>query len=538
MEEEDKMNNPKENEEKKWSVKKIYDVEISEFEFFCIRMISDYLFLDRFNDSASFVRFEQCFGPLFNSIKNFKLVEAFKEIVGKKKKYITFRRMIKAYINWKKENSKNYSFNYFMNEVFKKMIIKKGEIIGRLVEGERVFSTRNCKNSKIITKLSVQTDKSKNKINGFIIEYDEIFKSVLCLKEKKEDINLELNFNLFHSKEEKLGQKFQLDRDGISHIAGKYEENSGIIKFLIFKCRSGKTMYIGDSTEKEGEKISPFIFGSSRSQLKSMTIALIKDQLAYIQPKYQISTRINENLDIKFEDLNEKYLENDLPKYEEREYENISEEKMNLSEQEEKKFLFPLISDDHFVDKMSLTEEISGKYFNEVYKSYFEEDNSTDKLRDKKEDYLNKENREKKIENEQNNLVKSEFCDKNNFDSVFVNLIKFKNKIFEKKEKEDKNENEEFIEEEDENEEDNLNLEKIKSGEYIVKEQKEQRENNLRNNNNINIEKKDESAKNNLSYSKKENVENKYNNHSIVEIKYTNKKKDNNNETKDNKTKK
>ena len=139
-------------------------------------MISDYLFLDRFNDCASFVRFEQCFGPLFSiNNSNFKLVEAFKEIVGKKKKYITFRRMIKAYINWKKKTSNNYSFNYFMNEVFKNMIIKKDEVIGRLIEGERVFSTRNCRNRKIITKLSVQTDKTKNKINGFILEYDEIF---------------------------------------------------------------------------------------------------------------------------------------------------------------------------------------------------------------------------------------------------------------------------------------------------------------------------------------------------------------------------
>lgn len=62
--------------------KKLYWVEFTEFDLFSVRMISDYLFLDRFNDSASFVRFEQCFGPLF-SLKNkeFILVEAFKEII-------------------------------------------------------------------------------------------------------------------------------------------------------------------------------------------------------------------------------------------------------------------------------------------------------------------------------------------------------------------------------------------------------------------------------------------------------------------------
>jgi len=87
-----------------------------------------------------------------------------------------------------------------MNEIFSNMIVKKGEAIGKLVEGERVFSTKNCKNRKIITKLSVQTDKTKNKINGFILEYDEIFKSILCIKEKPEDINLEIHFNLFNTK--------------------------------------------------------------------------------------------------------------------------------------------------------------------------------------------------------------------------------------------------------------------------------------------------------------------------------------------------
>ena len=54
-------NTSEQSKNKPMRVKKIYEIEISEFELFCIRMISDYLFLDRFNDCASFVRFEQCF---------------------------------------------------------------------------------------------------------------------------------------------------------------------------------------------------------------------------------------------------------------------------------------------------------------------------------------------------------------------------------------------------------------------------------------------------------------------------------------------
>ena len=72
---------------------------------------------------------------------------------------------------------------------------------------------------------------------------------------------------------------------------GKYDETSGLIKFLIFKCRTGKTLYIGDTSETEQDNISPFIFGSSKCQLKTMHIELINDQLAYIQHKYQVSTK-------------------------------------------------------------------------------------------------------------------------------------------------------------------------------------------------------------------------------------------------------
>ena len=175
--------------------------------------------------------------------------------------------MIKDYINWKTKKSNNYSFNYFMNEVFKKMLKKKGETVGQIVEGERFFSTRNCRNRKIITKFSVLTDENKNQIKGFVLEYDTVVNAILCTKETEEDINLEINFDLFNSE-----SKSQTDRDGISHIAGLYNETTGFIKLLIFKCRSGKTLYIGDSKEEEKDKIIPFIFGSSKCHIKKLHV--------------------------------------------------------------------------------------------------------------------------------------------------------------------------------------------------------------------------------------------------------------------------
>ena len=454
--------------------KKLCNVNFSEFDLASIKMISDYLFLDRFNDSSSFVRFEQCFGPLFSSKnREFKLVEAFREIVGPKRKYLTFRRMIKAFLRWKKKESKNYSFNFFMSSVFGKMIRKKGEVIGELVEGQRVFSTKNCKNRKIITKFSVLTDEEKNKIKGFVITYDEVFKAILCKQEKQDDIHMEINFDLFHSQGDKITRGFQLDRDGISHIAGKYNETTKNIKLLIFKCRSGKTLYIGDSREADTDKIVPFIFGSSKCQLKTMYIELINDTLAYIQPKYQLSTRKNENLDVNFDQVNEQFLENEPLKFEEGNYEKASEEDLK----DDKKFLMPMVPDDQFVDKMSLVESNYGKHFKDIYRSLFEEDGKKplerlkDSIRKVIDDTKFREKREEKVKNELNKIVlrDSYFMKKENFDSVLVNVIKMKEKLKESM-NQDNEVKEDFIEEDDDDEID-LRLQKIESGVYIVKGQ-------------------------------------------------------------------
>ena len=65
--------------------KEINGVEISNLEVAKIAMICDYLVLDRFHDISSFLRFEQCFGPLFLKEKSNFLFEVFQEICGHKK---------------------------------------------------------------------------------------------------------------------------------------------------------------------------------------------------------------------------------------------------------------------------------------------------------------------------------------------------------------------------------------------------------------------------------------------------------------------
>lgn len=172
------------------------------------------------------------------------------------------------------------------------MIKKNNEVVGIPVEKGKVFSTRNARGRKVISKFSVLSDIKKNAIKGFHIQYDDVFVSYLRPKNHNDkevdssEIKLEINFG-------PNGSNIR-DRDGISHIGGKYSKTKNIIKFLIFKCRSGKTFYIGDNTEEKNEQIELFLFGTSSCQLKSLRIELVNDQLMYFEPKFQPSTRINQ----------------------------------------------------------------------------------------------------------------------------------------------------------------------------------------------------------------------------------------------------
>ena len=441
--------------------KKINNEEISNLELAKIAMICDYLVLDRFTDISSFQRFEMCFGPLFNKENENFLFEAFTEMCGLKRKYLNFGRLISAYLLWKSKSSKNENFNKFMDILFNKMIKTNNEVIGEPLEGGRVFSTRNAKGRKVISKFGVLSDENKNALNGFYIQYDDAFDSILTTKKfeegKNENIKLEMNFK-------GEGRNIK-DRDGISHIGGKYSKKKNIIKFLIFKCRSGKTFYIGDNTEEENEEIEPFLFGTSSCQLKSLRIELIQDQLMYLEPKFQPSLRINPKI-ISFDLLDEKFIKDNIINapliFEENEIKDIPLE--NLLETNN--LALPCIPDDAFVDKKELYEPISGKDFNEIYKSFILTHN--EKIESEKEElkneifmrtvqrklllkvYLNK---LKRKENMEVLREKSETGDRVNMDKFLAKVRgyrkKMDKKIKEKKEQLKKEEDEDIDDEDD-----------------------------------------------------------------------------------------
>ena len=345
----------------------INKTEISYLEINKIKTICDYLFVDRVKSFSTFPRFEQCFGPLFSDKIDFNLSEAFKEICGKNKKYITFQRMLTSYIYWKSNKSKNKNFNYFMSSLFTDKIIKSNEeVIGELNENCQIFSTQNCQGRKAISKFGIFSDIKKNKIQGFLLEYDDSFYANLSFRHESDTPSLEINLKP-HKVDDVYGKIFNNDRDGVSHICGKYDVKEKKIYFLILKCRSGKTFYIGDNSKKNENDIKLFIFGNYDLEIRGLRIATFKNQLCNLELDFQKSMRINPNLSIDFYKIDEKYIEADKLIFEEDKIQNINIQDVNY----DKYILIPLVKDSAFMNESNLKEIIEGKKFNEIYHSKY-----------------------------------------------------------------------------------------------------------------------------------------------------------------------
>ena len=77
-----------------------------------------------------------------------------------------------------------------MKIVFNDMIKRENEVVGKLEEGTRIFSTKNTKGRKVISKFGVFTDSSKNCIQGFNIQYDDALDSLLFVKKNQIKIKM------------------------------------------------------------------------------------------------------------------------------------------------------------------------------------------------------------------------------------------------------------------------------------------------------------------------------------------------------------
>ena len=331
---------------------------INEEEFEKIKTIAEYLFMDQYLDMCSYPRFEECLGAFFLD-QSIDLPKVFREICGKKRKYITFRRLLFSYIQYQNnQNIFSKGFYIFMETLYKDILKNSNEGIGVGNQPEKTiyYSTRNSNNRKAISKFSVITGEDKEKIKGFRIYYDDFFQNDLFYNNENDSyfVNLELNLiadRPFNLESSELFPSIN-DRDGITHIGGTYNENS--INFLVFKCRSGKTSFIG---KPDG---TPFLFGNYKKELKTVRIGVNEGLLVYFEPYFENVERYNPNLDKEIYEINDMYLRQDKPIFEEEILINYREDEA------EKNILQPLVSDDRFYNANKYKDKISGFKFSDI----------------------------------------------------------------------------------------------------------------------------------------------------------------------------
>ena len=334
------------------------NIDLTEEELTKIKTISEYLFMDQYQDTCAYPRFEECFGA-FCLEKSIDLTKVFKSLCGKKRKYLTFRRLIISFNQWKKNSKKsNQDFTKFMDLVYNHLLKNPNETVGNIVDKAINYNTNNSQHKKAISQFCVITDEDQNEIKGFQITYDEFFKNNLFLNKEDEKfyISLELSLVADTPTTENAEASFpnMNYRDGITHLGGTIKD--GKINFLVFKCRSGKIAFVG---KPSGE---PFLFGNYGQQLHTIKISVKDGCLIYIEPNFIEVERHNPKVDKTSEEITENFLKQDKPIYEETILENVTNE-----EEVEKQILQPLMKDDRFYDKLKHTDKIGGRPFFQIY---------------------------------------------------------------------------------------------------------------------------------------------------------------------------
>ena len=268
---------------------------------------------------ATFQRFEQCFGPLVQSL-NISLCKVYKEICGEKKKYITFRRLISSYLKYKNTpRSASIDFKNFFSFVFNRLIKPETAYIGTKLKKSSKYSTANCKHKKAISKLAVLSN-GQSQIRGFQIVYDDFFKNELYSKhETRLYVSLELGLNMLNQPSQSEQNKAFLAshrRDAISHVFGTFDNT---LTFIGFKCRSGKTVHVGKP------KGDAFLYGVPGNVFHYMKVEVLEG-VTCLQPFFTKTKRSNPLLKIGLDKITEQYLINeDKPIYEETVMHNISD---------------------------------------------------------------------------------------------------------------------------------------------------------------------------------------------------------------------
>ena len=336
--------------------------ELKEEDQIKIKTICEYIFFDQYQDTATFPRFEQCFQPLFNNI-SISIETVFKDICGEKKKYINYKRFAKAYLNHLNDSDPSNDTKIFFDTLLTKILKKPKSFIGKSIENSYSFSTvKSCKKRQCISLVEVLSDKG-GKIHGINLEYDGVFKTKMYPIRIGDNllVSLEMKLGIVDEKpleENMLGKFMGIKKgnyvDAVTHIFGTYEEQSGLITFLGFKCISGKTVFVG-FPEGDG-----FLFGKFGNKFHDIKVQMTDEGITKLEPGFKTNPRTNFFLGEMFKEINIEDLNKDELIKDEEELEKIDNEV-----EIDKLITTPIVEDDHFFNK-KLKDEISGNDYKEV----------------------------------------------------------------------------------------------------------------------------------------------------------------------------
>ena len=253
---------------------------LSEEEQIKINTICDYLFFDQFSETATYLRFERCFQPLFAEEENLELDDLFREICGYKKKYLNYKRFVSSYLKYK-EDKTSKELKAFYDKLFNSILSK--DTVGEFEGGRLTFSTRKAnRNRECITLIEVLNDK-EGVIHGINVTFDDIFKNKLYPKKIEDNLSVGLEVSLKILDEDKLEKKevskylkASYFRDAITHIFGTIDQESKIVTFLGFKCISGKTQFVGFPKGKS------FLLGDFGKKINQIKCQMTEDGLTKI----------------------------------------------------------------------------------------------------------------------------------------------------------------------------------------------------------------------------------------------------------------
>jgi len=328
-----------------------------------IKTLCEFLFFDHFQETATFLRFEQCFQPLFNNAK-ISMQTVFKDICGPKKKYITYKRFAKAYRNYINGNDTSPDTKLFFDKLFNSILKQENTFIGTAQENIHSYSTKKTsRNRDCISFVQILCDKKGN-FRGMNVEYDGVYKNKMYSEfENGLFIFLDMKLGAIDEKATIMDnlRKYPANgqgtyRDAVTHIFGTID--GGNITFLGFKCLSGKTSFVG-FPKGEG-----FLYGKFGYKLHDLKIQINMKGITMLKPGFKPNLRKNFFLDKITGKLSEQNLDEEEIVKDEECLNNINDDN-----EIDKLITTPIIEDDHFFNN-DLKDEISGSDYKEVIDQY------------------------------------------------------------------------------------------------------------------------------------------------------------------------